>query len=217
MAGLKLISYPTSPFARKVRVAAFELGLTERLEIIDANPLADDGVVARHNPLGKVPALVLHDRTLVDSPLICAYLDTLHVGPKLHPDGDWRALQLQALGDGMMDATVLRRLETLRPESLRSAYWLARYEAAVQRTLLELATHVSAPRDAVTIGTITVGCALSYLDRRYAELNWRERAPDLAQWFEDWSARPAAAATAPPPDHPGASAMANSSGGAPPR
>lgn len=202
---MKLLSYPTSPFARKVRIAAFEVGLTHRLEIVDANPLADDGVVARHNPLGKIPALVLDDRTLVDSPLICAYLDTLHAGPKLHPEGDWRALQLQALGDGMMDATVLRRLETTRPESLRSAYWIARYEAAVQRTLLELATHVSALPDTVTIGTITVGCALWYLDRRYAELGWRERAPNLATWFDVWNTRPAAAATAPPADHPAAS------------
>lgn len=70
---MKLVSYPTSPFARKVRIAAFEAGLLDRLEIVDANPLADDGVVAKHNPLGKVPALVLDDRTLVDSPLICAY------------------------------------------------------------------------------------------------------------------------------------------------
>src|SRR5262249_26340951 len=102
------------------------------------------------------------------------------------------------------DATMLRRLETVRPESLRSAYWIARYEAAVQRTLTELATHVSALSDAVTIGTITVGCALWYLDRRYAEVHWRDRAPDLAAWFEVWSARPAVVATAPPPGHLGA-------------
>lgn len=202
---MKLLSYPTSPFARKVRIAAFEVGVYDRLEIVEANPLAEDGLVAGYNPLGKVPALVLPERTLVDSPLICAYLDTLHDGPKLHPEGDWDALQLQALGDGMMDATVLRRLETLRPEALRSAYWIARYEAAIQRTLLELACHASALSGAVTIGTITVGCALWYLDRRYAELGWRERAPNLATWFEVWNSRSAVAATAPPPDYPAAS------------
>ncbi len=201
---MKLVSFPTSPFARKVRIAAIEVGVADRLQLVNANPLADDGVVAGHNPLGKIPALVLVDRTLVDSPLICAYLDSLHDGPKLHPDGDWRTLQLQALGDGMMDATVLRRLETLRPESLRSAYWIARYEAAVHRTLSELAIHVSALRDTVTIGSISVGCALWYLDRRYAAVNWRDRHPDLGAWFEVWSARPAVAATAPPLGHPGA-------------
>ena len=209
---MKLVSFPTSPFARKVRIAAIEVGVADRLEIVNANPLADDGVVAEHNPLGKVPALILDDQTLVDSPLICAYLDSLHHGAKLHPDGDWRTLQLQALGDGMMDATVLRRLEMLRPESLRSAHWIERYEAAVQRTLSELATHVSALHDAVTIGSISVGCALWYLDRRYAELNWRDRQPDLAPWFDAWNARPAATATAPPPDHPGATeALGNGS------
>ena len=202
---MKLLSFPTSPFARKVRIAAIEVGLADRLEIVDANPLADDGVVAGHNPLGKIPALILADRTLVDSALICAYLDSIHDGPKLHPDGDWGALQLQALGDGMMDATVLRRLETLRPEPLRSAHWIARYEAAVHRTLSELATHVSALPDTVSIGSISVGCALWYLDRRYTELSWRDREPNLAAWFELWNARPAAVATTPPPDHPGAS------------
>jgi glutathione S-transferase len=72
---VKLVSYATSPFARKVRIAAIEAGVADQLEIVDANPLADDGVVAGQNPLGKAPALVLGDRTLVDSPLICAYLD----------------------------------------------------------------------------------------------------------------------------------------------
>ncbi|HEX2733938.1 MAG TPA: glutathione S-transferase N-terminal domain-containing protein [Polyangiaceae bacterium] len=210
---MKLVSYPTSPFARKVRIAAIEVGVDDRLEIVEANPLADDGVVAMHNPLGKVPALVLDDRTLVDSPLICAYLDTLHAGPKLHPDGDWCALQLQALGDGMLDATVLRRLELMRPESLRSLHWIARYEAAVQRTLVELARLVSALPDAVTIGTITVGCALEYLERRYPELNWRGREPGLAAWFEIWNARPAAVLTAPPPGHLSASEALGSGGG----
>ena len=206
---MQLVSFPTSPFARKVRIAAIEVGVADRIEIVDANPLADDGVVAGHNPLGKIPALVLHDRTLVDSPLICAYLDSLHDGPKLHPEGDWRALQLQALGDGMMDATVLRRLENLRPESRRSAHWIARYEAAVQRTLSELATLVRAQTgssrgDRVTIGSITLGCALWYLDRRYAQLAWRDREPSLAAWFEIWNACPAVVATRPPPGHPGA-------------
>jgi glutathione S-transferase len=212
---MKLVSFPTSPFARKVRIAAIEVGVADRLEIVDANPLADDGVVAGHNPLGKIPALVLDDRTLIDSPLICAYLDSLHDGPKLHPEGDWRTLQLQALGDGMMDATVLRRLELARPESLRSAHWIARYEAAVHRTLSELAIHVSALRDTVTIGSISVGCALWYLDRRYAEFNWRDRERDLAAWFEIWSARPAVVATAPPPGHPGATEALRSRGDTP--
>lgn len=203
---MKLISYPTSPFARKVRIAALEVGLADQLEIVDANPLAADGVVAGHNPLGKIPALVLADRTLVDSPLICAYLDSLHGGPKLHPVGDWAALQLQALGDGMMDATVLRRLETLRPESQRSPLWMDRYESAIRRTLTELATHVGAstPTKPATVGTISLGCALWYLDRRYPELRWQQREPELAAWYEVWSERPAVVASAPPDGHPGA-------------
>ena len=208
---MKLLSFPTSPFARKVRIAAIEVGVADQVEVIDANPFATDGVVSGANPLGKIPALVLADRTLIDSPLICAYLDTLHKGAKLHPDGDWHTLQVQALGDGMMDATVLRRLETHRPEPLRSAHWIARYEAAVHRTLSEVATAVSGLGERITIGSISLYCALGYLDFRYAELNWRQTHPNLASWFERWNARPAASATAPPAGHPGAAAA--SSGG----
>jgi glutathione S-transferase len=203
---MKLLSFSTSPFARKVRIAAIEVGVANRIEVIDANPFAADGVVSGANPLGKIPALILADRTLVDSPLICAYLDTLHDGAKLHPAGDWHTLQVQALGDGMMDATVLRRLETQRPESLRSAHWIARYEAAVHRTVSELASAVGGLGERVTIGAISLYCALGYLDLRYAELDWRRAHPDLASWFERWSARPSARATAPPAGHPGAAA-----------
>jgi glutathione S-transferase len=202
---VKLLSYPTSPFARKVRIAAIEVGVDDRMEIVHANPLAADGLVTTQNPLGKIPVLILDECTLVDSSLICAYLDRLHDGPKLQPDGDWRTLQLQALGDGMMDALVRRRLEMCRPEALRSAYWLARYEASVHRTLREVAIQISAWReDTFTIGSISVGCALWYLDRRYAEMKWRDREPELAAWFEVWSARPAVTATEPPYGYPGA-------------
>jgi glutathione S-transferase len=89
---------------------------------------------------------------------------------------------------------------------------MARYESAVQRTLSELALHVNVLRDAVTIGSISVGCALWYLGRRYAEMNWRDREPDLAAWFDVWSARPAFAATAPPPGHPGAAEVLRNGG-----
>jgi len=94
---MKLLSYPTSPFARKVRIAAIEVGVIHAIDIVEANPLADDGLVSAHNPLGKIPALVLDHGTLVDSPVICAYLDTLHDGPKLHPQGD--ATRRAARGD----------------------------------------------------------------------------------------------------------------------
>ncbi len=210
---MKLLSFPTSPFARKVRIAVIELGMADQVEVIDANPFAADGLVSEANPLGKIPALVLAARTLIDSPLICAYLDTLHEGPKLHPDGDWHTLQVQALGDGMMDAAVLRRFETQRPESLRSAHWIGRYEAAVHRTLSQLETAVTGLGEGVTIGSISLYCALGYLDFRHAELSWRETHPELATWFERWSARPSASATAPPAGHPGAAAVSRDGDG----
>ena len=200
---MKLLSFPTSPFARKVRIAAIELGLADRLEVVEANPFGDDGLVSGANPLGKVPALVLADRTLVDSPLICLYLDSLHAGPKLHPEGDWHTLHVQALSDGVMDAAVLRRLETHRPEALRSAHWIGRYEAAVQRSLDALEGAVGGLGERITIGSISLHCALGYLDFRWPELDWRSTHPALTAAFARWEARPSAGATAPPAGHPG--------------
>ena len=192
---MKLISWPTSPFARKARIVLHELDLP--CEIVDDHPLAPNTRVTDHNPLGKIPALVTDDRTLVDSPVICAYLDTLSDRVKLHPSGEdgWAALQLQALGDGLMDASVLRRLESLRPDGERSPYWIARYEQAIHRTLDRLTPFLD---DGLTIGTITAACALGYIDFRYAELDWRKDHPSLAAWFADWEQRPAMVATAPP-------------------
>lgn len=198
---MKLVYSPTSPFARKVRVFAIESGLDSQLELVTANPFADDGAVAQRNPLGKVPALLVDDAVaLVDSPVICEYLDSLHGEPKLFPEGRarWDALRLQALGDGVMDATLLRRLETLRPDELQSDAWMQRQVDAIRRTLDVLEVEASELPAALTIGHVTLGCALGYLDFRLAEEDWRASRPALRDWFGDFAERPSMKATQPP-------------------
>lgn len=198
---MKLYTNPASPFARKCRVVAHELGI--KLEEIVVNARDDEGLRAI-NPLKKIPALVLDDgSTLFDSPVICEYLNEVGGGKFFSPaslwkpvSGRWKALGLQALGDGIMDAAVACRYEVIQAEERRNPEHIARYKATINAGLdaLERVTFNEPP----TIGEITVGCALGYLDFRYGDLGWRKTHPKLASWYEKFAQYPSMLATTPP-------------------
>jgi glutathione S-transferase len=183
---------------------AIETGLEDRLEPVAATmtPVKPDADLARDNPLGKVPCLVTDDgAALYDSRVICEYLDSLHDGPKVFPPSGaarWAVLRRQAEGDGIMDAAVLTRYETfLRPEERRWPEWIEGQKQKFRRALDALEDEVDAFGEAIDIGTITIGCALGYLDFRYGNEDWRSTRPRLAAWFERMSERPSLARTAP--------------------
>jgi glutathione S-transferase len=201
---LKLHYSYASPYVRKVMAVAIETGQRERLELTarKVSPIAPDAEVNRDNPLGKVPCLVTDDgQALFDSRVICEYLDSLHGGPKMFPAGGptrWTALRRQAEGDGILDAALLARYETfLRPEALRWPDWTLGQKAKFRRALDGLESEASSFGDTVDIGTITIGCALGYLDFRYAADGWRASRPALTAWFERFSQRPSMAETVP--------------------
>jgi glutathione S-transferase len=131
---MRLHSTITSPYARKVWVVAHETGLISRIERVATNPHADE-YLRDDNPLCRVPTLVLADGfVLFDSPVICEYLDSLHTGRKLFPpcgSERWSALRLHALGDGMLDASLSRRMEVIRPGTEQSPTWIDRQIKAV--------------------------------------------------------------------------------------
>ena len=198
---MKLYSNPASPFARKCRVIAHELGIKLEEVIVNAR---DDESLRAINPLKKIPALVLDDgSTLFDSPVICEYLNEVGHGKFFAPaspwkpvSGRWKALGLQALGDGIMDAAVACRYETIQAEEKRNPDHVARYMATIRAGLdaLERVTFSESP----TIGEITVGCTLGYLDFRYGDLGWRDSHPKLAGWYAKFSQYPSMLATVPP-------------------
>lgn len=202
---MKLFNSASSPYVRKVRVLALETGIHDQLELVDAaltpiNPSAD---VVSNNPLGKIPALVLDDGTaLFDSRVICEYLDSLHSGARMFPESGsarWRAITLQALSDGMLDAAIIARYETfLRPEELRWPEWTQAQTSKFRRGTDQLEKDAGSLGTEVNIGTISVGCALGYLDFRYPDENWRDGHPTLAGWFEAFASRDSMQATRPP-------------------
>ena len=130
---MKLRYSPTSPYVRKVAVTIHELGLDDKVERVMTAPWDAATDLGRTNPLGKVPALIADDGTvLYDSPVICEYLDSL-VGSRLVPPGGpdrWTALRRQALADGLIDAAVSCVLEGRRPAERRSTEWVTRQRAA---------------------------------------------------------------------------------------
>lgn len=185
---MKLHCTITSPYARKVWVVAHEVGLADRIDRIPTNPHRDE-YLRQDNPLCRVPTLLTDDgEALFDSPVVCEYLDSLHSGHKLFPASGaarWRALRLQALGDGLLDAQLARRAETLRPEPKRFPLWTDRQMMAVEAAYHWLESRVDQLEDAkggLTIGHVSVACALGYTDVRFPDDDWKQRYHGLAEW-----------------------------------
>lgn len=198
---MKLRYSATSPYARKVLATAIETGLDGRIERVPTDPWSPETDLPASNPLGKVPALELEDGTvLFDSRVICEYLDSLHGGARLYPESGmarWKVLRLAAIGEGLCDAAINRLLDTRRPENLRSADWQARQKATMARACDVLEAEAGKLGGAVTIGQLSVACALGYLDLRFDADHWREGRPALTAWFEAFAQRPSIASTKP--------------------
>ena len=199
---MKLRHAAASPFVRKVMVAAHELALAGRIELEPTNvsPILPNETLARDNPLMKVPSFVTDDGlVLFDSPVICEYLDSLAGGGMLFPAAGperWTALRRQALGDGILDALVLVRYESLRPEAKRWSGWTDGQTTKAHQGLA--AAEQEGLSGFSTIGHVAIGVMLGYLDFRFPEDGWRRRHSRLAGWYEQIAERPAMRLTRPP-------------------
>ena len=205
MAKMKLYYSPASPYARKVRITALETRLDKKIEMVNVvlTPVAANPDVDKHNPIGKIPALSVKGMDLFDSPVICEYLDSHHKGRKLLARKGrerWVALRQQAMADGLLDAALLARYEGfLRPEDKRWPEWIKGQMKKIDGCLDQLEAEAKALKGKLTLGTISVVCALGYLDYRFAHHDWRGKHPKLAKWFAAASKHSSIKATVPPP------------------
>ncbi len=188
-----LLSSPPSPFGRKVKIAAHHLGLYDQITVELANPADADTSLTDHNPLGKIPALILDDGTvLYDSRVIVEYLDSISADVKIFPvDGmeRYKDLTLNALADGMLDAGILQVYEVrMRPEQRRHQDWVDRQAAKISRSLSALEADVPSIVDGINMGHITLACALGYLDFRFNG-DWRADHPNLVSWLDAFAAQ----------------------------
>ncbi|ANF88696.1 S-transferase [Pseudomonas antarctica] len=203
---MTLFHNPASPFVRKVRVLLAETGQQDRVALQGCmpTPVQPDAQLVQDNPVGKIPALRLADGTVLhDSRVILDYLDYQHVGNPLIPrDGAarWRRLTLASMADGIMDAAVLVRYETaMRPAEKHWDQWLDEQRKKIRRTLAALeADAIAELASHFDIASISVACALGYLDFRHPDLQWRDANPKLAAWYAEVSQRPSMLQTQPP-------------------
>ena len=183
---MKLYYSPTSPYVRKVMACAITRDLDGRIDKHPTNPHASPTDLVVDNPLSKVPCLVTDDGlSMFGSQLICEFLDSLGEELPLFPGhgaARWRALKLQSLGDGILDAAVPCRGEQGKPQEAARDAQIDRYKAAMKRAVDVL--EADPPHKHIDIGSITVACALGYLDFRFGADNWREGHPKLAAWYE---------------------------------
>ncbi len=201
---MKLLHSPTSPFARKVRIVAAEKKLELELEIAD--PWKPNPDLARANPLGKVPALLMDDGTsLFDSRVIVEYLDGVSPVHRLIPEISRDRIAVkrwEAITDGLCDAAILARLEASRPDQNESsAKQIARQRDKVNSCIDEMARELGDREfcvgNALSLADIASGCALGYLKFRFPEITWETSHPSLARLYKKLAARASFKATDP--------------------
>lgn len=192
----RLISATPSPYARKVRIALAEKGLP--FELVTEVPWDSATTVPRHNPLEKLPVLLLPaGGSVYESSYILQWLELKHPDPPLlppDPDGVLAGRRYEVLCDGICDAVVLTFFERQRDEAGRSAPWLARQRRKIEGGLAEIARLLGdrdwTVGDRFTLGDIAAGTVAGYLSVRFPELDWRARHPNLARLSDRLEARP---------------------------
>ncbi len=202
---MKLIGSPTSPYVRKVRVVMAEKKLDFQFVLED---VWGQDKILESNPLGKVPCLVLDGGEAVfDSRVIVEYLDTLSPVGRLIPASGRERVEVrtwEALGDGLLDAAILARLEANwagRAPGERSQAWIDRQMSRVHGALKAMGQGLGdkpwCAGNHFTLADIAVGCALAYLDFRQPQIDWRERHANLATFYARIEKRPSFMETQP--------------------
>ncbi|MBS0518439.1 MAG: glutathione S-transferase N-terminal domain-containing protein [Proteobacteria bacterium] len=196
---MKLAYSAASPYVRKVTACAIKRGINDKIERVKI--ATTDPALLQYNPLSKVPTLITDDGLCIyDSPVICEYIDGVGPAPRLFPApgaARWKALTQMALGDGILDATQPRRRELTLPQDEGRKAYIALQQGKVKQALAVLEKEADTLGELATIGEITVGCALGYLDFRYPNEPWRPGHPKLTAWYEKVVKLPPLAETMP--------------------
>jgi glutathione S-transferase len=193
---MQLLYTKRSPYSRKVQIMALEKNIP--LELIEEDLLKKSPNLLVANPLGKIPALILDDgQSLFDSPVICEYIDALNDTPVLIPaDNRFSVLRWQALADGLMDNTVGMYLEKVRHPLDFNSKFLKNQENNCALVLQYCEEHLPELAD-FSLASISVACAVDYINFRAPHLNAVGMYPKLQAWLAEFSKRPSMQATVP--------------------
>ena len=203
---MKLLGSKTSPYVRKVRIVMLEKKLD--YVFVPEDVWSAQSTISETNPLGKVPCLIMEaGEALFDSRVIVEYLDTLSPVGKLIPTVGRERAEIktwEALADGVLDAAILARLEATwvgRSPAERSQAWIDRQLGKIHTSLKAMSKGLGdKPYCAgihLSLADVAVGCALSYMDFRFPQINWRSDYPNLQKLLDKLMLRPSFAETRP--------------------
>jgi glutathione S-transferase len=203
---MKLSFSPASPFARKVRIAAIELGLIDKIEFMPATvvPGQPNDEYSHVNPLKKLPALILDNGdVIIDSYVIVEYLDELAGGGKLIPASGanrWKVKSDHSLLQGMLDSMLLCRYEKMvRPQGLQWQAWSEDHWKRAWSGMARFEQQADVLARPLDIVQIALTCVLGYADFRFADCGWRKAYPKLDAFHERMLSRPSVKISLPPP------------------
>lgn len=198
---MKLFHSPLSPYVRKVMILIHEMDMAGQVEIVEGTgtPMAPSDAVLGANPVGRIPALVTGDvGTLVDSRVICRYLNSKGGGSFYGAGEDFPMLAREALAEGITDSSLLAAYEyRLRPEEMRMQSWVDGQHGKIRRGLKAFDGRVAELGGEFTIDQVALIAACGHVDFRHPDLGWRADCPALADWLAGMAERPSVAATAP--------------------
>jgi len=190
---MQLFYTKSSPYANCVRMVISELGIQDAITMTISHPFDNADNFLKANPLGKVPCLIGDGESIVDSEVICDFLDANYTGGTLFNPvyADWRLKSLYSVCSGLIDSLVARRIEASREkDGQKSNFWWQRHSLAVTRTLAYMEEKLALMPEEFCILHINLASALAYLDFRHSDIDWRQNCPGLQQFYAEVSQRP---------------------------
>ena len=176
-----LYNGPNSPFGRKTKITALvqEINLEEKIINVYESDFLD-----KHNPLRKIPTLLVGQESITDSDNICLYLDSISKKNTLFPKKNyWQIMNVTSIANGLMEAVLERRMETIRPENEKSKNFISKQEVRIKRTIEWLENNWNNYDESyLTMDQIAIACALDYTTFRFND-KWRADHPKLDKWF----------------------------------
>ena len=183
----KIVLYngPSSPFGRKTKVTSLiqEIKLDEKIINVYEADFLD-----KHNPIRKIPTLVVNGLCIIDSDNICLFLDSISKNNTLFPkENYWEIMSKTSIANGLMEAVLEMRMETIRPDNEKSVNFIKKQEIRIVRTIEWLENNwKNYNSNYLTMDQVAIACALDYTIFRFNN-NWKKDCPKLTKWFEDFT------------------------------
>ena len=179
-----LFNGPNSPFGRKTKITSIvqEIVLEEKIIKVQEASFLD-----KHNPLRKIPTLLINDLAIIDSDNICVYLDSISNKKTLFPKNEYfKIISMVSVANGLMESVLERRMEIIRPTNEQSNSFINKQEIRIARTIKWLEENWKNYNDNyLTMDQIAIACSLEYTNFRL-DNQWEKDSPKLIKWLKNF-------------------------------